>query len=511
MFNDFQYEIFLLGILAFLFRWIFVQTAEINFDTYGHLYFTSEVKAQKTGPFGAIKTKVFGSSDFYHPFLWHWLVSWFPIKSVLKKAKYINIVLDAFLAVCLYIFLTKAGFKPFEAIVGYFLYLFTPIFFTRLAMGPRVNSLTPRLFAEGLGFFMSILLIIGHGAFYEFWLIGLILVTMVLIISQKFGVQVAWFLLPILAVLTLDLTPLFILISSNLLAMVISRGQFLRALNRQMQHLSSYFIDHKKKKMAISNRNNLTWVSEWKKLGAKTIAKKLVIENSFTAVMLKFPMIVLYLFMLASDLANNGARPLSVAEALSISAIILFVFTSLPAFLPLGEAERYLLYVTPAIIFSSLQLALAEGYMVIIYCLLIWGACFWSLEIFLYTFRGQSSTREDAEKKILSFLNREAKPGGVLSIPYHAVGVYRVMLESERTVIYPPLMSKDKMNGFIERFGHRYPFIDLKKIDGLCKEYPIKYVIVDTNKVFSYDNLENASWRKLSKDFHPFVVFERLQ
>ena len=212
MYKDFYFEILLLGILAILVRMIFIRTAETNFDTYGHLYFASEVKGQKVGPFGGIKTKVFESAEFYHPFLWHWLISRFPIKAVLKKQKYINPLVDAFLAVCLYIFLTKAGFRPFEALVGYFLYLFTPIFFSRIAMGPRVNSLTPRLFAEGLGFFLSIMLILGPGAFHKFWFIGLTLFTLALLASQKFAVQVVWLLLPILAILTIDLMPIFILV-----------------------------------------------------------------------------------------------------------------------------------------------------------------------------------------------------------------------------------------------------------------------------------------------------------
>lgn len=496
--------------VSFVVRLVFAFKQPINFDTYGHLYFASEVGTQKAGPFGAIRTKVAESCDFYHPFLWHWLIAKFPVQSVLKWQKAITCIIDATIATFLFCFLVRAGFELTEATIGFCLYLFTPIFFSSFSIGPRVNSLTPRLASEGLGFCLSMLFIMGHGMSDELWFLATTFVATCLLIISKFGVQVVWFLLTILAVLTADLAPVLILIASNILATLISRGQFFMALHRQFQHLSSYFTRHREGKMAITNRNNLDWIRGWRTMGAGAIAQKLVIENSYTAVTFKFPLVLLFLLLLANDLATYGLRPLTMAETLSISAITLFVLTSLPAFLPLGEAERYLIYVTPAIIFACLHLALESNYLFLIYWLLAWGVSFWVAEVCYSAFRQKPSAKNEAEKKVIAYLNNEAKPGGVLSVPYHAVGVYRIMLQSGRAVIYPHLMASDIMPDFIDRFEKHYPFIDLDKADELYREYRIRYVVIDSEKVSSFGNLENASWRRLPNDFAPFLVFERI-
>ena len=72
--------------VSFFFRYMVVRSAPIDFDTYGHLYFAKELKLQKVNPFGNIKLNVVGNDGFSHPFLLHWIISFFPIDKVLVRS-----------------------------------------------------------------------------------------------------------------------------------------------------------------------------------------------------------------------------------------------------------------------------------------------------------------------------------------------------------------------------------------------------------------------------------------
>lgn len=498
-----------IAIMAMLIRLLSGYKSPVNFDTYGHLYYASEIKEQKVGPFSGIKTNAYGSAKHYHPFLWHWLVSQLPIDIVLKKQKYISFFTDALIASGIFYFLQYTSNEISKALLGCLLYLFSPIFFSSLSTGPRVNSLTPRLFSEGLGFLLTILLIISNSIPYTIWFSLVVLASMFLLISQKFGTQVVWFIFPIFSLLSGDLTLLYILVLASLLAIIISRGSYLNIFGRHVLHSLNHFNLNRAGKLPLSDRNSLKWLLHWKALSTKQIFRELVVRNSFSAISLKYPLVLLFIFLICTDLGSNGLRSFNTAELLTLSALIVSLITSTRFFIFLGEAERYLVYVAPATIVSVLKLADENGYMPLVYLVIALGIIFWVSEITLNFFR-KPSTHEIASKKVVSFLNNSSLEGGVLSVPYHAVGVYRIMLETGRNIIFPTFMEDSKVLSFTKAFEERYPFIDVNKIDKICEQYPIKYVIVDTEKVLFYGNLESASWRRLPHDFAPFLVFERI-
>lgn len=505
--------IFTLAILfaiAMFVRTVLAYFCAVNYDTYGHLYYADEVKKQGVSPFGGIKTKVYGSDILFHPFLWHWLVSRFPIDIVLKKQKYIACFIESLIAIGIFVFVLNLSNELNEAYLGFFIYLFSPIFFTSLSTGPRSNSFTPRQFSEGIGFILSISLIWDHPIHNEIWFLLAVVAAVLLLISQKFGTQVVWFILPLLSLFLSDLTPIYILALANVLAIVISRCSYLHILRRHYLHSLNHFILNKSGKMPLSGRNNLRWLVNWKTLSANELFNAVFNVNSFSSIFLKYPLIFLFIFLMAIDLLANGMRPFAIAEAITISAIIIFLLTSSNLFVFLGEAERYLIYVAPATIVSVLQLANEHGYLLLVYLITICGFLFWVLEV-LAIFYTKPSTRDAAPKNIIAFLNSSEKKGGVLCIPYHAIGIYRIMLETGRSVFFPTLMADHLVASTMEKFESRYPFIDLNKIDEVCKIYPIKYVIVDTKLTSSYGCLEGQHWTRLPNDFDRFIIFERLR
>ena len=61
-------------IISIIARIFIVRNADVNHDTYGHLYFAKEISEQNVGPFGKIRRKIVGSTLWGYPFLWHWLL-----------------------------------------------------------------------------------------------------------------------------------------------------------------------------------------------------------------------------------------------------------------------------------------------------------------------------------------------------------------------------------------------------------------------------------------------------
>ena len=93
-------------ILLLLIRFLFVfKQTKIDFDTYGHIYFSKEVNKQKAGPFGSIKLKVIGNESFSHPFLWHYFVGKISTKFLINYGKWINLLLDTLFGIFLYFIL----------------------------------------------------------------------------------------------------------------------------------------------------------------------------------------------------------------------------------------------------------------------------------------------------------------------------------------------------------------------------------------------------------------------
>ena len=74
---------------------LIANNSKIQFDSYGHLYFIKKIKEQNCGPFGSIITDVVEAKNWNHPFLYHWILSFFNTEKLFSFNKYINIFLDS--------------------------------------------------------------------------------------------------------------------------------------------------------------------------------------------------------------------------------------------------------------------------------------------------------------------------------------------------------------------------------------------------------------------------------
>jgi hypothetical protein len=513
----------LLAIIAFGARLVAVRRAGVGFDTYGHLYLAGEVRTQRSGPFGAIMTKVVGAAPYRHPFLWHWLIGMIPVEAVVRHQKWISPILDGLFTLCIYATLRSVGFSEEGSFQAALLYVFTPMWFSRLSIGPRISSLTPRLASELAAnlFFMATLL-------PERWSPGWTLVvggtlSAFVLLSSKFGVQALLFLAPAAALLAWKAGPVLGLCAGFCIAIAVTRGEFLTTVGSQLAHLRWYYRENRRGTTFVSSRNSWRRLVERKhgddlKASAKEFIGKLLLLNSYTGTLLKMP--VLFAALCLPALAwHRGFAPAPAPMLAPVAAATLvFLLINRPALLFLGEAERYLNHVAFFIVAVASMFAEALGVRWMVACLLAYGLAYWVLESFVLhkVYPPGAAERQHADDEIIGYLKQAPAPEqAVLAYPYHAAGgVYRIMLEAGKRTVFCFMTEKGFMEEFEREYSAGYPYTKLERLDEMSRELGVATVIVDVQKLRERD-LEDwrpapSSWKRIDIGAPCYRVYERL-
>ena len=480
--------IVILTLIAFLVRILVTRNATVGYDTYGHLYYAKEVRSQSAGPFSEIKVKVSGSTGFRHPFLWHWILGSIPLpfETIIRCQKWINPLIDAGFSILIYFFARWATLGHGIAFLITLSYLFTPMWFSRLSIGPRVDSLTPRLTSELVSnlFFILLLLPIGIPSWLA-WICGILLSAFVLL-SSKFGVQAMLFLVPITSLFTRNWILIAALFGGIGLSFILTRGGFYLTFRRQLRHLTSYFKNNLKGQTPISNRNSL------KKLLAKpshrtgfaahigVIIMRFIYDNSYTSIVAKMPVIIAAFICYGSAIYSKSIEvPLHIHGPV-LSATIVFLLINLPPLLFLGEAERYLNHVAFFIVSMLTTLAVELKCIWVIWILIGYGLIYWTIEFFfLHKIIPQDTKIKQIDTKIISYLRSIPNPSTILSYPYDAGGgYYRVMLETDHNVIFLHNNEFGATFGRTHNYSADYPYIRLEKMSELSHEMGANILIL---------------------------------
>ena len=471
----------LLFAIAFFFRMLACRGAVQSFDSYGHLYYVSVLKTQNQGPFGSITIKVVEGVAYSTPFLWHWILGFFPIKLVVKHQKFWIPVVDSIFAVIIFIVAKRIGFSNELAILTFALYIFTPMWFSRLAICPRIQSFTPRHSGEIATnlFFVMTCLSLGM----PIWLSAVLGVCFAFYVlsSSKFGVQALLFLTPLVSIFSLSVIPLVSLLVALTLLAVASKGAFVNSIKQQFGHLRWYFLKNLKGGMAVSNRNRLDGlylrrVDEGLLHYLARVLIMLIVRNSYTGVLLKMPIIVFVVF--AWVLVPVSIIP-SAYLAPVWASLIVYCLINLPPLLFLGEAERYLNHVAAFIILASVQVSLQLDLTAVLWVLVAYGALYLLAEAFvLPRLTKNTGVTEIDSQKVIDFL-RDQVSTAVLAYPYHAGGgVYRIMSETSHKTVFPFAITEDFLKKIETKFSAKYPYIDITKLDAMHRELGVSVLVV---------------------------------
>lgn len=509
---------FILILVAFLVRMLACRGVSQSFDSHGHLYFAKELKAQKQGPFGSITTKVIEGVGFSAPFLWHWIIGLIPLVFTIKYQRYWNPIIDSLFAISVYAITLHLGYPSGTAILAYLLYLFTPMWFSRLAVGPRVEAFTPRLTCEIVTNLFFVVVCLPIAAPYWFLLLGGGILAGFVLASAKFGVQTLLFVTPMVAIFTTTFLPLAALLLGILIVAVASKGAFLNSLRQQFAHLHWYFLKNLKGGVAISNRNHFG--SEYLKTNGETFAKYLArllatlcFRNSFTGVFIKLP--VLWVSLITVFMEKSAEVPAFIWAPVLAGCVLLLVI-NIPQLLFLGEAERYLNHVAYFIILLGVTSAITTGHLWLYWGLVLYGMLYLLVEVLgIPILEKEPLLREKENKTVIKYLS-SLESSVVLCFPYHAGGgVYRVMANTPHHTIFLFATTDEFVQKLEKQYTSVYPYADLTKLDKMREEFGVNILIVrakDMEERLGFNWKPSSSWIDidLGLELHRVFVFEEL-
>lgn len=366
------------------------------------------------------------------------------------------------------------------------LYLTTPLWFSGFAIGPRMLVFTPRLFSEIFVniYFVAVLLPIPID---PIWLFSIATISGFLtLLSSKFGSQVLLFITPVCSLLLVDafvIGPFMIAIG---LAILVSKGKFFNTLKAHLKHLKWYFQKNLNGEMYVSNRNNPKALglpfskthSVWQNI--KRASLTFLSQNSYTAVILKAPIVVLMLILAPADFFASTQLFSDDVLVVSLTAFVVYLLTSQKLLLFLGEAERYLSHVSVIILLSVTDVIVKADILWLAWLLIGYGIVYGVYEVLNFReILGRNDKEEQESDALIYKLSSRSEPETILLYPFHCIGgVWRVLLETPHQVLYPISLPEKTLTLYEENYAKRYPFCRLDNLEGLRRDFGVTSVVV---------------------------------
>lgn len=462
-------------------------------DVFGHLLFAKTLREQGGGPYSHILLPLVGATPHAQPLLWHWLVGRFSIQAILRNQAWINAAFDAMFVPIIFIIAIHTGNSTLVAISAAVTYLLTPMWFSSIALGPRISGFTPRLSSELITniFFAICLLPLGLSGAGSLVIAGVL--AWLVISSSKFGLQALLFLSPIVSLISSNYMPMYAFMVGILLSLVFSRGEAFKIFKSQLAHLQSYFRENLKRRMHISDRNSFAFLLT-KRLHESRIQyfvhiiHRLLRENSYTSLILKMPVLFLVLFGIVQDQTVNAAGGSTSYVSPILAGTILFLVINLRPLLFLGEAERYLNHIAIFIVLFAAQYAVTSSSVWLLIGIWVYGFAFWILEIAMnHSFKTKILLKRMIEDNNIIADLKSMRPTVVLAYPYQNVGgTFRIGLETQHLSIYTLEGAFTELTftqDFNQRYSEGYPFVKLSALDEMSERFGIGYVVVDRNSL----------------------------
>lgn len=461
-----------------------------GFDVSGHLYFAQALRQQRCGPFGQIRMQVVGAGSFVQPFMWHWLVAHIAPEALRRHQARLNGLIDALFVPLAFWLMVEAGHGRDVALFTAAVYVLTPMWFSSIAIGPRVAGFTPRLSGEVATNLFFLLTLLDSGLWPAVTLTIATLLAMYVLSSSKFGLQAMLFLVPPISLLARDPTPALALALGLVATFLASKGRAIESIAAQLRHLAWYFRENLAGRMHISQRNSLRVLVKRDPGPLKDylarLVQRLLSENSYTAVALKMPALALAALGCAATVGRDGLMSLGGVHAAVLAAAAVFLLVNYRPLLFLGEAERYLNHVAILVALAGVTYARQTGLEWALWALLSYGAIYLALEalLLLRMQPAQFKERLSQDERIQMDLRSRKRPHVVLCYPYHAGGgVWRVMAETQHRAVYCFGTTPEFSARFNQQYADRYPCVRLDRLQEMTDELGVDYLVLDRREL----------------------------
>lgn len=462
-----------------------------GFDSDAHYYFYRQLKSAQQSPFTGVNTNIVHAKKISLPLLWHWLVARLPTVIPYRWCNYINAVLELIFCAVTYLLLS-AAIEAQTAFLVVLIYLTTPLWFSTLAIGPRIVGFTPRLSCEILLSIFFLLVSVGESLPVYILLPSLMLLAYVVLLSFKFGIQAIVFITLFYSLMSFDWLPALAVVLAGGVAIVTSKGYFAEALHAQVKHLVWYFNMVRRGEGDIARRNAMRGFPVYTpgKLKAFLVGamNSLFISNSYTIVLLKLPVLLLLAgFYLATWLSSGASLLSENACWVVVAATLVFLLTSTRFFVFLGEAERYLNCIALVLCVELVRYAMSYDLPELLYGVIAYGFLFFLVEYFIYPLlAGQPVVAKEShdDSTVLAWLCDQATSLTLLLYPYHAAtGLWRILGQTDHKLVFCFNLDKDFNERFQRRYAATYPFTNLNNIDEMADDFGLNCVVIEKSKL----------------------------
>jgi hypothetical protein len=458
------------------------------FDSWAHLAFAIVAKRQKSGIFGPISLSP--GHSLHYPLLAHRALGLLPERLLLRHAGVINVFIEsAFLLVFLLMVSNPAS--PRVAMLTGLLYVLTPMLFSKVTTGTS-SHFSPRLYSEMMGNLVAVSVWgPAHAAQPVQWGITTGGVCY-LLMSSKFGTQVCFFLFLPAMMLSRRWDLVACVMTSVLICLALSGGQFARAIREQLSHLHWYWKRGRFSSGVVAARSHWQELANAFKIPAwreRTVQLALAIgaRNPWTAIILKMPIVP----VLATSAILSPAiwRESGLTECLPILvvAFVVFAATTFGPMRVFGEPERYLTHCSFLISYAAVVVitALPHSSLVMI-SVLAWGSLYWFAELVLLGFLRLNAPRHDEDGAIRTLRNATVSGEVVLAYPHHVLPFGRILLESEAIPIFPVFGIGGPKEQLLER--EDYPHMDLAHLAWLREQCALRCIVAKRSELADVDH-----------------------
>ncbi|SOD81661.1 hypothetical protein [Spirosoma fluviale] len=400
-------------------------------DTWFHLMLAEEIRQNNHSIPGKISRFLLSESLTY-PALFHILLSYVNKTQRTAIEPYLGGLFDGIVSVCL--FLAARFFLTLDLQTSFFivcLFIFSP-YTLGLNFGPRATLGTPRVFGQLL-FFLAVLLTIQYvltGSFYS--IVAAIWAGSLLFSASMFSSQAYVFILLLWSILLPSLCPLVVLVSSYLLALLLSRGYVWHITKGHIQHLvvmARAFWRGRFSDQNIQQRNRLDELLNLPRYlftDLKQLFFLFYVRNTFLILLFQIPVMSLYIYYRLVDARAFPTLPLTHAlDTLFIAGLLIFIAVSTKMLSFLGEAERYIEHVSPfCCLFIGLMMPVMTSRAVTL--LLIYSISLYLINgvIFVYLIKNkESEQREQHIRSVLDWIDQNAHKKRFAVLPHTNLNV----------------------------------------------------------------------------------------
>jgi hypothetical protein len=505
--------LYFLAVLIITIRIYQLKFAKTDFDTYGHLYFSKQLKVNRLGPFGPIPVNVIGAKPIYNPFFWNWfLVNMLGLKPLIKFQKFINSGLDIVFASLVYFLLKLAGYSQEISLMVVLFYLSCPLWAMLGNSTPRLRSFTPRLFSEiGVMLYFFFLYVDLNIPFV--WVLFLAtVIAFAVVASSKFGLQAIVFISLVTAIIDFSFTPIIPLVISLIAALIVSKGSFLGLLKHQMNHLKWYFTVNRNGDIPTSTRSSLSGVWDPQMGVMRNIyniiffraTKKGILAGSIL-IPFMLPLIILGIVYYNEFWKQPFSAPV-------LASIVVYSLINLRSLLFLGESERYLNHMAILLALSFVLLAEETNNMWLLYVTLLCGLIIIMNNIRIFNARVKGGSQISVNDEITSYLKTIPKRN-IICFPYHTGSYFKILLETDH-MLFGSILTDLKTHPIKQRgLESKYPLMNLGRLDEMSRDFGVNLIVLNRTQLHNLNLTEWSppeGWNEICKISKDISLFEKV-